>query len=148
MRFVRVLAGVFLFWSASAAWGEGCAVTTTAVNFGGYDSFATIDATGSVNVTCDPGAPYTVRIDAGSNSGGPFIPRRIRLAGGPDTLSYNLFRDSAHNEAWGDGTNSTFTRTGSGTGREEKLIIFGRLPGGQKVVPGPYTDMLTITVEW
>lgn len=148
MRFISVMTWVLLFVSASAVWGQGCAVMATGVSFGGYDSYASLNATGGVNVTCDPGVPFTIRIDAGSNSGGSFTPRKARLAGNTDTLNYNLFRDSPHSEIWGDGTDSTFIRTGAGTGTEEKLIVYGRLPGGQKVASGLYSDTLTVTVEW
>lgn len=148
MRFISIMIGALLFSSASTVWAQGCAVTATAVNFGGYDSYTLLDATGSVNVICETGVNYSIRIDAGSNSGGSFTPRKARLAGGTGTASYNLFRDSARSEAWGDGTNNTFVRTGVGTGAEEKLTIYGRLPGGQKVASGVYSDTLTITVEW
>lgn len=140
--------GALLFLSASTVWAQGCAVTATAVNFGGYDSYTQLDATGGVNITCDAGLYYTIRIDAGANSGGSFTPRKARLAGGTGTASYNLFRDSARSEAWGDGTNNTFVRTSVSTGAEEKLTIYGRLPEGQKVATGVYSDTLTITVEW
>lgn len=148
VKFISVMAVGLLFVSASSAWGQGCAITATSVNFGGYDSYSQLDATGSVNVNCDAGLIYTVRIDAGANSGGGFTPRIARLAGGSDTTSYNLYRDSAHTEVWGDGTNNTFVRTGAGTGTVEMLAVYGRLPAGQKIVAGVYSDALTVTVEW
>lgn len=147
MRFISVVAGIFLFACAPAAWG--CAVSATAVNFGGgYDPYTQLDATGSVIATCATGLTYVVRIDAGANSGGKFIPRKARIAGGANTASYNLYTDSARTQVWGDGTNSTLIRTGTGTGSAQKLIVYGRLPSGQNLVVGSYSDALIVTVEW
>lgn len=147
MRFISVVAGIFLFACAPAAWG--CAVSATAVNFGGgYDSYTQLDATGSIIVTCANGLTYTVRIDAGANSGGGFIPRKARLAGGVNEASYNLYIDPARTQVWGDGTQNTFVRTGGGIGTAEILTVYGRLPSGQNLASGYYSDALIVTVEW
>ena len=147
MKFISVALGLFLI-SSSWAWGQGCGITTTAVNFGGYDSYSQLDATGSVNVVCDVGTVYNIKIDAGANSGGGFIPRKARHASTFGTADYNLYIDIPRTEVWGDGTNGTFFRSGTGTGAQEILTIYGRLPAGQKIVAGAYGDALTVTVEW
>ena len=140
---------MFLF-AAADAWGLGCTVTTSSVQFNAYSSISQTlsDGIGEVRVTCDSNLPFAVKLDPGANSGGAFIPRRMRRTGGSDTLIYNLFRDAARTEVWGDGTGSTFPRTGSGTGIPTVLTIYGRTPGQQTIPAGTYLDTVTVLVEW
>jgi len=121
-----------------------------AINFGGYDTRAasSVDIDGAVNINCALGVPYLIRLDAGGNSSGSFLPRRMKLAGGTATLRYNLYRNSPRIEIWGDGTNTTYVRSGAGTGANEQIIVYGRLPERQNVAPGSYGDTITFTVEW
>ncbi len=150
MRCIKgLLVLVFLVFTGEA-WGQSCTVTTIAVNFGNYITSAAypLDTTGYVDITCASGIPYTVRLDAGQNSGGGFNPRKMRLSGGGDTLNYNLYRDSARTEVWGDGTSNTYIQTGIGTGGTAHLIVYGRIPGGQNVKVGLYTDAVIVIVEW
>jgi len=144
-----VVAVVLLFASQAGAVAV-CSVATTPVDFGGYDtslSFPT-DRDGAVNVTCTSGVPYAIRIDAGTNSKGGFVPRKMRLSGGTYLLGYNLYRDSARTQIWGDGTGKTYIQTGTGTGVKQSIPVYGRLPGSQNVAVGAYGDALTVTVEW
>ncbi len=63
-------------------------------------------------------------------------------------MSYNLYRNAARSEIWGDGTNGSFIQSGSGAGANVPWPIYGRLPGSQNVSVGTYTDNITVTVEW
>jgi spore coat protein U-like protein len=140
---------VFLLAAADAR-GQGCTVTTSPVRFNAYSSIsqAASDGVGEVRVSCDVNLPYTVKLDPGANSGGTFIPRRMRRTGGGETLTYNLFRDVARTEVWGDGTGSTFVKPGSGTGIPTVHAVYGRTPGQQAVPAGSYQDTVTVLVEW
>ena len=40
------------------------------------------------------------------------------------------------------------TQSGSGTGGENHFTVYGRIPEGQNVSVGSYSDSLTVTVEW
>ena len=140
---------MFLFASADA-WGLGCTVATSPVQFNAYSSIsqASSDGIGEVRVSCDANLPYTVKLDPGANSGGVFIPRRMRRTGGGDSLAYNLFRDAARTEVWGDGTGSTYVQLGSGTAIPTVHTVYGRTPGQQTVPAGTYQDTVTVRVEW
>jgi len=82
-----------------------------------------------------------VKLDPGKHSGGLFNPRK--MLGEEDYLEYNLYVDAACTKIWGDGTGSTFIRTGA-----ESITVYGRVPPRQKVRPGAYGDSVTIIVEW
>lgn len=150
MRWISFFIAILILAFAGEVLALGCSVSATPVSFGGYDSGtpSPLEATGGMDITCDASAPFTLRLDPGQNSGGGFNPRRLKSITSADTLSYNLYRDSARVEVWGDGTSSTFVKQGVGTGAQENFIIYGRIPGGQIIPGGLYTDAVNVTVEW
>jgi spore coat protein U-like protein len=72
----------------------------------------------------------------------------MRSSEGDFSLDYNLYRDSARTEIWGDGTGSTFIRGGVGTGVPAQFNLYGRIPGRQNVKADIYNDSVIVTVEW
>jgi len=122
-----MIAVLVLFFASQAGAVVGCSVSTVAVGFGGYDTSLAFahDADGAVNVVGTSGTPYAIRIDAGANSMGGFLPREIHLSGGTYLLGYNLYHDSARTQIWGDGT---------GTGVKQSISVYGSLPGGHRGV--------------
>jgi spore coat protein U-like protein len=102
-------------FTVQAVINAACNVSATTLNFGAYDPASGTALTGSstVNVYCTAGTPYAAALNIGSG-GGSFTTRTI--ASGSDTLNYNLYRDSARTQVWGDGTGSTFTVAGTGSG--------------------------------
>lgn len=150
MRWISAFFLLLLTASAIPAGAAACSITVFSLDFGGYDTrFASpVDSTASVRVSCLQGTPYQIRIDAGGNSAGRFLPRKMKLTGGAYKLRYNLYRDSARTEIWGDGTGKTYVVTGTATRFQQTRIVYGRIPGSQNVAPGMYNDSVTITIEW
>jgi spore coat protein U-like protein len=132
------------------AWGQDCSVSSTPINFGNYDMLVAspLNSTGSITVTCDPGIPYTIKLDQGQNSGGSFQHREMRSSVGGDTLRYNLYRNSSRTEIWGNGTGNTFIVPAVGTGGNQNFTVYGRIPGRQKVRTELYNDTVTVIIEW
>ena len=139
-----------LAWKAHAA----CNVSTTSINFGNYDVFLAtpLDSTGTVTVWCDENLRSDMIIDIGpsGNSGG-FQPRKMRRSSGSELLDYNLYTNSSRTAVWGNGTAGTSTVN---VGKIKKndpptsVTIFGRVPPGQNVSVGTYSDTLVVTITW
>lgn len=129
---------------------QTCSVRTVSLNFGSYNHLATndLEAEAGVYIACDPAVTFNISLDSGTNSGGHFSPRRLARVGSVDYLAYNIFRDPARIEIWGDGTGNTFTQPGIGTGVESQFIAYGRLPAGQSAAVGRYVDVVMVLVEW
>jgi spore coat protein U-like protein len=126
-------------------------VTATGVNFGAYDVFvaAPLDSAGTVTVSCDQNPPMDVTVAIGpSASSGAFLPRSMRNASGPDRLNYNLFTNASRNVVWGDGTAGTATVLlfKVNKNRSQTATIYGRIPPGQNVSVGSYSDRITVTI--
>lgn len=150
---VRWISAVFITFFMALAVPAGaatCGITVFALDFGGYDTrFASpLDSTTTIKVNCLVGTPYLIRLDAGGHSRGSFLPRKLKQTGGTYKLRYNLYRDSARTEIWGDGTGKTYVVNGTGQRFQVSRVVYGRIPGSQNVAPGAYSDTVTVTIEW
>jgi spore coat protein U-like protein len=128
-----------------------CGVTTTGINFGAYDVFAAVprDTAGTVTVACDRNPPTDVTISIGpSPTSGGFQPRQMRHASQSDRMSYNLFTTASMTTVWGDGSagTSTVLLRKVNKNRPVTTTIYGRIPPGQNVSVGAYSDSVTVTI--
>jgi len=127
-----------------------CTITRNPLPFGTYMPGTTVhlDAVGDITIRCvaQPGS-YSVSIGPGL-SGNQLL--RTMTAGGAEILNYNLFRDPARTQIWGDGTPPSFVVIGSrsGVGRPTVNVhsLYGRVFSGQTPNPGSYADNLLVTV--
>jgi spore coat protein U domain-containing protein, fimbrial subunit CupE1/2/3/6 len=136
-------------FTVQAVINSSCNVTATTLNFGAYDptSATALNGSSTVSVFCTSGTPYTTTLNVGSG-GGSFVTRTI--ANGGNTLNYNLYRDSARSQVWGDGSGSTFTVAGTGSGllTASTLTVYGDIATAQDKPPGTYTSTITVTVTY
>lgn len=130
---------------------SACTVSGSVMNFGSaIDPLASatpLDATSTLSVQCTNTTPYTVALNAGSNAGGASNFTTRAMKSGAHSLGYQLYLDAGRSTVWGDGTASS-TSSGTGTGSTQSLTIYGRLPSLANVIPGSYTDTVTVTVSY
>lgn len=133
-----------------------CNISGASINFGDYNIFSPfpVDTTGTLTLNCVDVVRAELRLSVSASSG-TFNPRKMRQSGGNDFLNYNIFIDAGRTVVFGDGTGGTSTigiRKPPGTPMHEpwsrSIILYGRIPPGQDVSIGSYSDTLTITVEW
>jgi spore coat protein U-like protein len=131
---------------------SSCSVSGTLLNFGsGIDPLAAavpLDASSTLSVVCTNTTPYAVALNAGTNAGGASNFGSRSMISNGHLLGYQLYRDSGRSSVWGDGTGGSATATGTGTGSTQSLTIYGRLPALSGVIPGSYTDTVTVTVTY
>jgi spore coat protein U-like protein len=135
--------------NVSASVTANCAIAANPVDFGPVDTLSSspVLGTGSVDVTCTNGTGWSAAADVGGGSGASFATRKLTSSG--NTLNYTLFRDSGRTEVWGDGSGSTFTVTGTGSGAQQSFTVWGQIPGGQASAPaGSYTDVVNVTITY
>lgn len=134
-------------FQVSATAVDSCLVNASDLVFGNYDPLqqTPVDANSTLTVTCTVDSGYSVGLDAGAGSGATVTARKLSGAGG--VLDYGLYRDAARALVWGN-TAGSDTVSGIGTGAAASLQVYGRIPAGQAVKRGTYTDVITVTVDY
>ena len=144
---------------APRAHAANCSVSATPVAFGTYSpvSPTPLDGQGSVIVDCNGNgnqASVSIKLDAGL--WGTYASRA--MAQGADRLFYNLYTDPGRNTVFANGTTVSCT-TGvtnlpcvgsdpSGNTLRATRPIYGRMPTGQDVASGNYSDTVTVTITF
>ncbi len=145
-RILLLLLLVLVAHSATMAQRRCWVETLTPVSFGNYDPVQTsdLDATGQFRFHCAGNYSAIVSIDAGT--GGSFAPRTMQ--GPVNQLGYNLYLDASRTTVWGDGTGGTSVASYNNVRTWTTVPVYGRVPFGQSVGSGAYTDTVVITIEW
>ncbi len=122
------------------------AASTTPVSFGSHGFLTSaVDNTGTITVTCTPGASYTVALNAGTSPGATTTTRKMS---GPGTaISYQLFRESGRTTNWGNVV-GTDTVAGTGSGLPQTLTVYGRVPIQTTPIAGTYNDTVQVSIEY
>ena len=136
---------------AFAAVCNNVRVSATNVAFGNYNPGSVSDdtATGTIVVRCQ-GSPFntlpafTINLSTGGSA--TYTPRRMLL--GLSQLLYNLYTTAGYTTIWGNGTGSTGNISSSGGANTMNFTVYGRIPTGQFVTAGNYTDTITVTVTY
>lgn len=135
-----------------------CTVSASGPNFGIYNPLSAAPAlsNGSVTATCTlvSGGTTTVSLTSSYSigSGSSYAARTLRS--GTNILNYNLFYDAAFTQIRGNGTGgsqqggATLTVTRGSPTASATSIIYGRIPAGQDVAPGLYTDTIVVTITY
>lgn len=151
-----------LLLAPEAAAVVSCTIGAPTLDFGAYSIVAQDTTTTTITVTCTRGAVgdttfnYQVRMTAG---GGTFAARTMAVAG--QTLTYNIYRDLANTQIWGDGTGGSTVHAGtfnfSATPVGTPVVIatltaYGTLPAHSLTVandkpPNTYTRNITVRVR-
>ncbi len=136
-------------FSVTASVLAACDVQATNHAFGTYSpaSGTPLDGSSTVSVYCTVGTPYTLSLNVGTG-GGTFASRK--MTSGSNELLYNLYTASNRTTVWGDGSGSTNTISGNGTGllTAATHTVYGRVTTAQDVAPGSYTSTVTVTVTF
>ena len=128
-------------------------LSATPTAFGVYSpgSASPTTANGTVTVACttfvtDTLPSFTVALSTGA--GASFSPRQMNFIG--SHLNYNLYTAAAFTAVWGDGTGGTSTQSynASASLGVTSFTVYGRVPTGQYVSTGAYTDTIIVTVNY
>jgi len=123
-----------------------CVVSATELNFGNYSSgTGPLLGTSVVQPTCTPGTTYNIKLNGGSAGGSIYGGRQ--MASGSNKLNYQLYRDSARTNIWGN-TTGTDTVQDVGIGIAKDHTVFGAVPAAQVVPAGDYQDTITVRVYY
>jgi spore coat protein U-like protein len=148
-RLFIVLSVVLGTLYASEASAQSCTISATSVNFGNYNVFngTPLDSTGTITYRCNAqAANVTVALTRGASA--TYNPRLMFK--GVEVLGYNLYRNAARTNIWGDGTSGTaiYSRANPPNNSNVNLTVYGRLPAGQDVSAGTFSDTVTAVINF
>ncbi len=142
-----VLAAIIGGVGAARVDAAGCTVSATSVLFGAYNVFTTAptDTLGTITYNCNGGAK-NVLITITAGQAGTVAPRTLGSA--LDRLSYNLYRDSARASVWGNTASQALVVGDPPNNTNVTVTMFGRIPAGQDVRAGTYSDNVSVVVNY
>jgi spore coat protein U-like protein len=122
-----------------------CTITTAGVAFGAYDPVSAnastdLDSTGSVTVTCTRGAGISIALGLGNNASGAV---RRMTDGVADFMTYELYSDNGRTTVWG-----TYNIAAAPNLTPRVYTVYGRVPAGQDVAIGNYTDTVVASINY
>ena len=146
---VLVVLAAALFPSDARAQAPSCTISSTSVSFGNYDVFSgtSLDSTGTITYRCNAtAANITIFLSKGTS--GTYAQRVMTK--GAELLGYNLYRNAARTTIWGDGTSGTgvYSRANPPNNSNVNVTIFGRVPAGQDVSAGAFSDTIAATINF
>ena len=136
--------------SVSASVNARCSISApSTLAFGVYDPVVDnlstdLDADTTVSVACTKNSSGVwVGLDLGANASGS----TRRMANGGERLAYELYSDAARTTVWGNvlATGVSYTPTSKDP---VSISVYGRVPAGQDVGVGSYSDSVTATINF
>ncbi len=135
-------------FTASATVPANCrAYTSTKLDFGNIAGLITghVDQTSTIGMICTGRTAWNVGLNNGLHASGNI--RRMQSGVLANYVNYELYRDSARTNRWGNALN-TDTVQGTGTGTAQTLTVYGRVPAIQTPAAGAYGDTITVTITF
>ena len=128
---------------------QNCAIQVSDLSFGQYDPLlahaaAPLDVEATLTTICTPDTVLLVEMDNGQFAQG--VARR--LFGGIEYLSYDVFKDPGRSQRWGSANDGLLMATPPGQIAPMFRTVYGRIPGGQNISPGPYSDTIQVTLHF
>lgn len=138
-------------WTATIL--ANCHISATPLNFGSASLLtANIDAASTLSVQCTNTTPYSISLDYGANASGT---QRRMLNVAPNFIKYDIYTDAARSAAWTSTTSPTSCTSGGGTcvlgigsGANQNIPVYGRVPAQQSQAPGSYSDTVVVTITF
>jgi spore coat protein U-like protein len=158
-RALAALAAICLASHAAAATHVRCTTSAGGLAFGVYNPLsAGGDAsTESLTVTCNAhgngSATVSPIVTLSTGLSGSYGTRK--MFSGVNPLNYNIYLSTAYNQIVGDGTGGTavgtttpFVVVAGGGSVTATWTLYGLIPASQNVLPGSYSDLITVTVTY
>jgi spore coat protein U-like protein len=123
-----------------------CSISAAAMNLGTYTGTLITVGTTPLTVNCSVLTSYNVGLNQGTGAGATTTTRKMTGPAGAQ-LSYQMFQNIARTINWGNNT-GVDSVAGSGNGNNQTLNVYPVVAAGQYVIPGSYTDTITVVVNY
>jgi spore coat protein U-like protein len=134
-------------FNVTATVTNNCLISATGVAFTSSGVLkSALSASGAITARCTNGDAFRIALNGGSS--GNVSQRQMQRSGGGGAVNYQLYTDSNHTTAWGDGNSGTTMATGTGTGNPVSISVYGLVPPQSTPMPGSYSDTITATISF
>jgi len=128
---------------------NSCTVAATTMDFGtlasgGSLSLPQTDATGTLTVNCLNNGSYEIQPSSTTQSGDNFYMAKGATGA---TITYHIYNDSARTSPYPNAQTSS-SQGGTGTGSNQTITIYGRIPAQTVTQAGAYSDTLNFTITY
>lgn len=135
-------------FEVSATVTADCSISVTDLSFGQYDplgqnSSRELNAAAGVSMICTREARAKIVIDSGRN---PMSGTR-GMSSGDQRVAYQIYRDASRTQVWGNGADAQ-QFVSAGVQNPQQFVVYARIPPGQEVASGTYSDVVMATVEF
>ena len=134
------------YFEVYANYANTCFVSAaTDMDFGAVASLAgNRDQTSTISLRCPNNTEYQVALNYGNYSTGGT--NRRMLGPGGNYINYQLYRNAARTQVWGNSTSNDVE--GDGNNAIQTLTVYGRVPAQAVGSAGTYSDTVTITLTY
>ena len=134
-------------FTAGATVMRSCDIQTSPLAFGDYDPIAQhatqpLDREASVILTCTKGTSATIGLSVGQHALGA----ARHMSNGSAVLRYDLFSNADRTQPWGESSADQVDTGEAPSDAPRTFVVFGRIPAGQDIPIGTYTDSVVATV--
>jgi len=135
--------------AVSASVAAKCTISDSTLAFGTYDpvvnnATTALDQVGTVDVACTKGSSAAVSLDLGTHASGST--RRMQHGvTATEFLAYELYTTAGRTTVWNTTNTVPYTATSKAP---TTLTVYGRVPSGQDVATGSYTDTVVATITF
>lgn len=129
----------------------------SSVAFGIYNPFSAtaLDSVATASIVCSAtksNETVNLSVTASAGTAGTFSPRQMQ-GPGVNRLNYNVYIDAGRIQIFGTGAGGTYPDTGSSTVSQNSPVtltetLYARIPAGQDVAVGSYSDVLIYTINF
>jgi spore coat protein U-like protein len=138
--------------NVSATVNAYCAINSVgAIGFTSFNPTAGDQtARSDISVNCTNTTQFDIGLSLGIGTNASLSTGRV-MTNGSNTLTYQLYSDSAMSSVWGDTVNTNTVRltgAGFGTGTTKTATVYAKIPSQPNAVPAAYTDTVTVTVTY
>lgn len=134
--------------STAAEATVNCTMNSAGIAFGTFTG-SQITVTGTITLTCTGTGSYSYTLKLSTGGAGVYSPRH--MFNGANTLNYNIYKDSARSQIWGDGTGGSTILTGTVAMKGATTLVinntmYAKLPAQSLPPFGSYMDTITATL--
>jgi spore coat protein U-like protein len=132
----------------SSVVAANCKITISDLAFPSYDPLdqnasRELNGTADVRMICTRESRANIVIDRGRYG----TAQSRAMSDGGQTVNYQLYRDSNRTQVWASGGDGLkFVSTGYKN--PQQFTVYARIPPGQEVASGTYTDVVMATVDF